>query len=260
MSTNPYAPPTAQVADQTVIQRSQYVPGGRGVPAGNGWNWIAEGWTLFKSAPGMWIAIIVVFFVIFVVLALIPFIGSLALSLLFPVFGAGFMIGCRAIDDGGQLEFKHLFEGFSQRFGPLIAVGALYLAASIAIFLVAMLITGASLFALFAAGGSQSAAATGGALAGLALAVLIVLALSIPLLMAVWFAPALVVFHELGPVEAMKQSFTGCLRNIVPFLVYGIMFTLLAILATIPLGLGWLVLGPVTAASIYTAYRDIYLS
>ncbi len=260
MSTNPYAPPSAQVTDQTVVQRGNYVPGGRGVPAGHGWNWIAEGWTLFKSAPGMWIAIIVVFVVMFMVLALIPFIGSLALSLLFPVFGAGFMIGCRAIEDGGQLEFKHLFEGFSQRFGPLIAVGALYLAASIAIFLVTMLITGASLFALFMAGGSQSTAATGGALAGLALAVLIILALSIPLLMAVWFAPALVVFHELGPVEAMKHSFLGCLRNILPFLVYGIIYTLLAILATIPLGLGWLVLGPVTAASIYTAYRDIYLS
>ena len=75
-----------------------------------------------------------------------------------------------------------------------------------------------------------------------------------------WFAPALVVFHQLGPVEAMKDSFLGCLRNVLPFLVYGIMFTLLAILATIPLGLGWLVLGPVTVASIYTAYRDIYLS
>jgi len=259
MPTNPYAPPTAQVADETLIQRGQYVPGGRGVPAGRGWNWIAEGWGLFKNAPGIWIAIIVVFFVIFVVLALIPFIGSLALSLLFPVFGAGFLIGCRALDEGGELELKHLFEGFSQRFGPLIAVGALYLAASIAIFFVAMLITGASLFALFMSGGSQNAVPAG-ALAGLALAVLVMLALSIPVMMAVWFAPALVVFHDLGPVDAMKDSFLGCLRNVVPFLVYGIVLTLAAIIATIPLGLGWLVLGPVIAASVYTSYRDIYLS
>jgi uncharacterized membrane protein len=79
-------------------------------------------------------------------------------------------------------------------------------------------------------------------------------------MMALWFAPALVVFHELGAVEAMKQSFTGCLRNIVPFLVYGVILIVPAFIASIPLGLGWLVLGPVTAASIYTAYRDIYLS
>jgi uncharacterized membrane protein len=259
MSTNPYAPPSAQVADQTVIQRGNYVPGGRGVPAGRGWNWIAEGWTLFKSAPGMWIGIIVTFAVIYFVVALVPFVGSLASFLLGPVFGAGLMLGCRAIEEGGELEFKHLFEGFSKRPGPLVAVGALYLAAWIGILLVAALVGGVGVFALFL-GGGQDPAAMAAALTTVLLVVLIVLALSIPVLMAVWFAPALVVFHELGPVEAMKHSFLGCVRNMLPFLVYGIMLTLLAILATIPLGLGWLVLGPVTAASIYTAYRDIYLS
>ncbi len=259
MSTNPYAPPSAQVADQTVIQRGNYVPGGRGVPAGHGWNWIAEGWTLFKRAPWIWIAIIVTFAVIYFVVALVPFVGSLASFLLGPVFGAGLMLGCRAIEEGGELEFKHLFEGFSKRPGPLVAVGALYLAAWIGIFLVAALVGGFGVFALFL-GGGQDPAAMAAALTTVALVVLIVLALSIPVLMAIWFAPALVVFHELGPVEAMKDSFLGCLRNILPFLVYGIVFMLLAILATIPLGLGWLVLGPVTAASIYTAYRDIYLS
>jgi len=34
----------------------------------------------------------------------------------------------------------------------------------------------------------------------------------------------------------------------------------LAIVASIPLALGWLVLGPMTIASVYTAYRDIYFS
>ncbi len=259
MSTNPYAPPTAQVADETVVQHRQYVPGGRGVPAGHGWNWIAEGWTLFKNAPGMWIAIIVTFAVIYFVVAVVPFVGSLASVLLGPVFGAGLMIGCRAIEEGRKLEFKHLFEGFSNRLGPLAAVGALYLAAWIGIVLVAALVGGAGVFALFL-GGGQDAAAMATAFTTVALVVLIVLALSIPVVMAVWFAPALVAFHELGAVEAMKHSFLGCLRNILPFLVYGIVFTLLAILASIPLGLGWLVLGPVTVASIYTAYRDIYLS
>jgi uncharacterized membrane protein len=84
--------------------------------------------------------------------------------------------------------------------------------------------------------------------------------LTVPLLMAVWFAPALVIFHDLGPTQAMKDSFTGCLRNIVPFLLYSVIWLVLSIIASIPLGLGWLVLGPMTAASIYTAYRDIYLA
>jgi hypothetical protein len=34
----------------------------------------------------------------------------------------------------------------------------------------------------------------------------------------------------------------------------------LSVVASIPLALGWLVLGPVMAASIYTAYRNIYFT
>jgi uncharacterized membrane protein len=260
MPTNPYAPPVAQVADETLHQHGQYVPGGNRVPAGHGWDWIAEGWGLFKSAPGMWIAIIVMFMVLNFGMAMIPFVGSLASLLLGPVFGAGIVIGCRALEEGRELEFKHLFDGFNTRFGMLVTVGALYLAAWVAIVLVAMLVTGVSVFALFAGGGTESAGAMAAALTTLALVVLIVLALMMPVLMAVWFAPALVVFHELGAVEAMKESFLGCLRNVLPFLVYSIVLTLAAILATIPLALGWLVLGPVIAASVYTSYRDIYLS
>jgi uncharacterized membrane protein len=80
----------------------------------------------------------------------------------------------------------------------------------------------------------------------------------IPVVMAVWFAAPLIVFHERSAVEAMKESFTGCLKNILPFLLYGVIAMLLGILASLPVGLGWLVLGPVIAASVYTSYRDIY--
>jgi uncharacterized membrane protein len=258
VSTNPYAAPKAAVADEPVAQ-GQYVPGGQKVPASQGWSWIADGWTLFKAAPGLWIGMILVLIVILFAMAMVPFAGTIAQSLLMPVFMGGLVLGCRAIDDGTGLQFNHLFEGFKTRFGTLIAVGALYLAGFVAIMLVVMLIAGAGVVALMMGGGEQQDVAQTGALMGLLLGVLIALALSIPLVMAVWFAAPLVVFHDLGAVEAMKQSFAGCLRNIVPFLVYGIIGFLLAILASIPLGLGWLVLAPVIAASVYTSYRDIYL-
>jgi uncharacterized membrane protein len=80
----------------------------------------------------------------------------------------------------------------------------------------------------------------------------------VPVFMAIWFAPALVVFHQFGAMEALKASFDGCLKNIVPFLVQGVILLVASIVASIPFGLGWLVLGPVSFASVYTAYRDIY--
>jgi uncharacterized membrane protein len=259
VSTNPYATPKATVADEPVAQ-GEYIPGGRKVPASNGWNWIADGWTLFKAAPGLWIGMIVLWVVIYFAMMFIPFVGPIAQYLLLPPFMAGIVSGCRAIDDGSGLDFNHLFDGFRNRFGTLVAVGALYLAGFVVIIIAVVAVVGFSAIGLVMTGGvGQDPAATAAAGMSLLLAALIAVALSIPLVMAIWFAPPLVVFHDLDAVEAMKASFTGCLRNVVPFLVYGIIGFLLAILASIPLGLGWLVLGPVFAASIYTGYRDIYL-
>ena len=73
-----------------------------------------------------------------------------------------------------------------------------------------------------------------------------------------WFSYALVTINNFTVVQALKTSFHGCLKNIVPFLIYGLVMFLFAILATIPLMLGWLILGPVLFASFYTAYRDIF--
>ena len=93
---------------------------------------------------------------------------------------------------------------------------------------------------------------------GAATLLLVILALFIPVSMAVWFAPALVALDGIDPLTALKWSFFACLKNIWSFLVYGLVMLGLAIVATIPMGLGWLLLGPVIMASVYTAYRDIF--
>ena len=62
----------------------------------------------------------------------------------------------------------------------------------------------------------------------------------------------------MAPVAAMKASFGACLKNIVPFIIYGVVVLVLGIIAAIPFMLGWLVLGPVLAASVFVAYRDIF--
>ena len=92
----------------------------------------------------------------------------------------------------------------------------------------------------------------------LLLAVLVMLALSLPLYMAMWFAGPLIVLAQFEIVPALKTSFFACLKNILPFLVWSIAIFFLALFASIPLFLGWLLLGPVLMASIYLGYRDIF--
>ena len=56
----------------------------------------------------------------------------------------------------------------------------------------------------------------------------------------------------------MKTSFRACWINMLPMLVYSLLGLAFAIVASIPFGLGWLVLGPVFAASVYASYKDIF--
>jgi uncharacterized membrane protein len=257
MSTNPSAAPKADVAGVSTTAQGNFVAEGHPVPAGHGWTWIASAWELFKRQPGIWVAIAVIAIVIFTAFHFMHAFGMILGILLTPVFTAGVVIGAKALDEGRELEIAHLFAGFINRFGALIAVGAIYLALWFAIVVLSVAVTGVSVWVMLSAS-PDLASATMSALLSILLAWLIALALMVPVFMAVWFAPPLVVFNKLDAPDALKASFLGCLKNIVPFLVYGLILFGFAILATIPVFLGWLVLGPVIGASIYTSYRDIY--
>ena len=239
--------------------QQNFVAEGHPVPAGHGWTWIAGGWELFKRQPGIWVAIAIIAIVIAIAFYFMHAFGNILGILLTPVFTAGVVIGAKALDEGRKLEIAHLFAGFTNRFGALIAVGAIYLALLLAIVVVSALVTGVSVWVMLSASPDLTSA-TLSAMLSILLAWLIALGLMVPVVMAVWFAPPLLVFNELGAFDALKASFLGCLKNIGPFLIYGLILFCLAFLATIPVLLGWLVLGPVIGASIYTSYRDIYFT
>lgn len=232
-----------------------FTDGGRAVSAGQGWAWIAGGFEMFKRQPGAWILVTIILGVIFILMGLVPFLGPVATLVLYPVFGGGIMLGCRALEHGGELEAGHVFAGFKGPVGNLVLIGVLAIAGWIAIMIPVFLIMGGGAMVGMVTG-DMAGAMTMGASAGLAL--LILLALSIPLYMALWFAPALVALRDMAPVDALKQSFRGCLRNLVPFIVYGIILFPLIIVAVIPFGLGLLILIPVMMASVYVSYRDLY--
>ena len=69
---------------------------------------------------------------------------------------------------------------------------------------------------------------------------------------------ALVVLNGEEPIAALQKSFRGCWTNLGAMAVYGLIFIGLAIVASIPFGLGWLVLGPVMAGSWYASWRETF--
>ena len=229
----------------------------RQVAAGQGWQWIVEGFDLFKKSPIIWVVLFIILFLIAIALHFIPILGPLVLYILLPVFLGGLMVGCKAQQNGEELEIAHLFAGFKKNTNSLIALGGVYLVGQIIILGVMFIFGGTAMINLMK-GGQPDLVAMTAAMSDAMLAVLIGLALYVPLAMALWFAPALAIFNDMQPVPALKSSFNACLKNIVPFLIYGIALFVLAIIASIPLFLGFLVLMPVIFASVYTGYRDIY--
>ncbi len=230
-------------------------PDGRTVDAGRGIEWLKQGWQLFMKNPGIWIAIAVILLVIMIVLQYIPLIGGLAANFLSPVFAGGILLGCKSLSEGGEFGIDTLLAGFKEKAGSLVLVGVFYLVGMIAILAVVFFIGGG---AALTGGLVGRGPGVGIALGGFFIAMLVFLALLVPLVMAIWFAPALVVFRDVAPLAAMKSSFSACLKNIVPFLVYGVIAFVLFIVALIPFGLGLLVMVPVAMGSLYASYAEIF--
>ena len=253
-ATNTELPPPAAGGDDLKL-----VLPGRQNTAGAGMDWIAQGWKLFALSPLMWIVAIVIFIVLAIIMGLVPILGQLAFQVLTPVFGAGFVVACRSLERGGNFELEHLFAGFKTRFGNLAMIGLLYLVGGIVIILIMAAFVGFTILTAFMTGDPEAVVSAFVASAlSIALGTLVALGLGLLLMAAIWFAPALVIMHDVAPIEAMKASFFACFRNFVPFLVYGIVMLLLAIVAAIPLGLGFLVWVPLAVTSNYAAYRQIF--
>ena len=230
----------------------------RTVDAGNGWQWIVDGFGLFKKFPALWIAFAVALAVIWFVSFAIPLLGPLLFNLLFPVLLAGIMLGCRAVDDGKELRFGYLFAGFQNNAAALVTIGGVYLVGSIVILGVVFLTGGGSMMATMMQKNPGDLQMAAGVVRSMTLALMVAAALSVPLMMLVWFAPLLVAFENMKPVDAMKVSFSACLANWLAFLIYGLIMMVLWVIAAIPMGLGLIIVAPVLLCSVYASFRDIF--
>lgn len=240
----------------------------RTVPASRGWQWFAEGVALFRKSPVNWFLIVGVLLVAAKLIMLIPYLGLVVL-LFFPVLLVGLMEGCRALEYGKPLQFGYLLSGFVRQTAALVTLGGIGLAGNMLTMMMLLAIGGDAIPAVLKFAAQQKVTpenihqireAASQALTAIAVS----WALSIPLLMALWFAPLLVYFNQLKPLGAMLNSLWGCWKNLPAFLLYGFVLMAILILAT-PLAAAtgildfalWLT-APVIVPSIYAAYKDIF--
>ncbi|HXW63886.1 MAG TPA: BPSS1780 family membrane protein [Burkholderiaceae bacterium] len=243
-----------------------FLPEVRETPAGNGLRWWTDSFSwLFAdlSRLGVWIGMLLCCFLILIALHWLPFLGSVASHLLMFVFSGGLMMAARDTQRGQVPQFRDLFAGFGPQGGALVGAGLLILLASLAVLGLMLLIGLGTLFSSLSAATSYEQVATEGYwLRGVGLGslllLLICLLLFVPISMAAWLAPALIMLRGAGPVDALRWSLIACGRNLGSLTVYGLVGIVLALLATLMFMIGWLFLLPLTFLSSYAAFRDIF--
>jgi len=213
---------------------------------------------------GVWIGMVLCFFLILTPLHWFPLVGYLASHLLWFVFAGGLMVAARNTERGQVPRFSELFAGFGPQAGALVGAGLLILLATLAIVGLMLAVgLGALLSSLMSAASLEEVAAAPPAALqaigwGSVLVLLFCLFLFVPISMAAWLAPALIMLRGASPVDALRVSLAACWRNVGALTVYGLVGVGLAVVATLMFVIGWILLLPLIFLSTYAAFRDLF--
>jgi len=227
------------------------------MPVGSAMNWIRDGFEHFNRDSGAWVTICIVGFIIMFAVSFIPLIADL-FNLTTYVWLAGLLMGCKAQDDGKPLTLNYLFAGFTHKVVPMLALAAIF-----------SLLSGAIIW-LFA--GSELTLAMEQLnseqpdpqqlmikLQPLMDKIPFIMIAMIPLFMATWFTPALVLFNDISLFKALNLSMQASAKNILPLVICAFFMAILMVIGTIPFMLGLLVVMPTYWGVMYHSYKDIFI-
>ena len=176
---------------------------------------------MLGAARVQWLMLLVAYYAIQLLVSVIPVIGPLAMMLLRPVFTVGFLAAAWTQERGGLPEIRHLFRGFRANLWALLPIGiALIAGTTLAVLATALVDGGALLEAITGNVKPDEALVANGRLEA---AMLFAIVCALPSLLAVWFAPALVVFQDCTAGQALSGSLRAALANWRPVAVYGLL-------------------------------------
>lgn len=273
----------------------------RRLPAERGTFWLLEGFRLFRRNPPLITALTLTYLmVVQSMVILLPGIGPILLPLLLPALTLIVANGCRLVDEGRAPGKATLLNGLIGNGGAMLRLGGLQLAGAVLLVLVNMALNdGADPFANLdappaastpstppappnppatGAAGSVDAAANAAHEAALLGALLRLMLLAAPLILAFWFAPFLTGWDRVTPLKAIFFSTVATWRNwralgmfglgvvVVAGILPGLVLILASQVAGLALSVAFIALrmvlvflvAPVLTASIYISYRDIF--
>lgn len=194
-------------------------------PARDGWLWIMQGLQLFRRNPSEMMALNLSYLTAILILGSLPLLGQIIWLLLVPSCCLGMMQACRQLSRNESVWTKQLLTCFSMPQLPnQLRLGMVWLLATILVSL-----TVAGLFALLdddatwqVLSGQISPAKAKIDEGNFYLASICAAIVYLPFVAALWFAPALVGWHNMPASKAIFYSFFAVWRSGRAFIIYGL--------------------------------------
>ena len=183
--------------------------------------WLKDAYAMLSVNRVPWLLLLLLYYLVLGIVDLIPYVGQIAVPLLKPVFAVGFLAAAWTQERGGAPELKLLFQGFRSNVRALLPLGAFLLVGITVAVLGTAVVDGGTRVDVLS--GRTKLDETVLASGGVQLAMLFAAACALPVLLAIWFAPALVVFQDCGPARALATSLRAALANWKPISVYGLL-------------------------------------
>lgn len=241
----------------------------RRLPANRGALWLLGGFALFRRNPPLLTLLTFTYLLLVVVINLIPAIGPFLLPLILPLLTVILGNGCRSIEREGAYSPQDLLLNVPERQQAIVHLGGLHLLASAMMVLISTVL-GLDL--------TLSENLSNEQLQDLAADLGMFLVLSIPLLMAFWFAPLLTLWDKVPATKSVFFSFVASWRNWRAFAMYSLAIAIVGIMlpglilviasllsaalvtvASVVLRMMMMfVLAPSLVASMYLSYRDVF--
>lgn len=167
------------------------------------------------AIPGVWLQQSLLFMAILFAIGVVPLIGWAVVLVAFPVLSAGMLWTAAETAAGRRPGVAGLFIGLRRHAGNLLMVGIFYLLGGLLAGLVGALVGGSAALTGYVLG---ALAGMGLTLGGVVLGSAVFMVLWVVLIMALWFAPSLVLFHDVAPSKrcafrSRPASGTCCLSR-----------------------------------------------
>lgn len=257
----------------------------RRLPAMRGPLWLLAGFRLFRRNPTLLTALTLFYLLVVQVLGgLLPGIGPILLPLVLPALTLVVANGCRLVDEDRAPGKAALLDGIAGNGPAMLRLGGLQLLGMLLLLLVNLALNGGSdPFVALEAGAPAGAPAEGApgdpAAEAAALGALMqLMLLAAPLIVAFWFAPFLVGWDRVSPFKAVFFSTVAAWRNwramgafafaavAVGGILPGFLLILLGQIPGMSLDAAFIalrlllafVVAPILTASVYVSYVDIF--